>query len=54
MSIVSAFPIFFIELAVLISVVLMTSRQFIKNHADKGNKLVDMDETIMEKKESVI
>ena len=54
MSIVSAFPIFFIELAVLISVVLMTSRQFIKNHADKGNKVVDMDETIMEKKESVI
>ena len=53
MSIVSAFPIFFIELAVLVSVVLMTSKKFIENHKNKEDLVIDMDKKIMEKKETI-
>ncbi|SHJ55587.1 choline/glycine/proline betaine transport protein [Dethiosulfatibacter aminovorans DSM 17477] len=54
MSIVSSFPIFFIELAVLISVVIMTSRQFINKYNSEADKVIDLEEKTIEKKDATI
>lgn len=49
-SIVAAFPIFFIEMGVLASVVMMTSKKFVENHKKKNPSVIELED----KEETVI